>query len=387
MLSPPPREALSFFARSAKRGAIACAVILIFLISILDIAVGDTYAQTRVGSKYTDFRHSTKAHTRECASCHKFPSSNWKSVRKADTAIPDITEYPSHDSCVNCHKQQFFRGARPAICSICHVAATPKNGRRHPFQNPIEAFESSAKSKGHSSDFQIRFPHASHIEIVSGHASPVTFRRASFSKRAAEESCAVCHKTVEPQGDGSEEFLKKPPANIGDAFWLKKGTFKGGPNGHTTCFACHSADTGIAPAQENCASCHSLKTTSLASDLVLARASLMTDSKRMLDRWARRSSSGTYRHEFFAHNDLSCSTCHTVSEMNTLDAASRRVPISSCATCHVTATADDGGALNYEVEARKKTASFKCTKCHLAFGKQPVPKSHLDAIVAAGGKP
>src|SRR2546430_17191798 len=47
------------------------------------------------------------------------------------------------------------------------------------------------------------------------------------------KSCPVCHETYQPQGKSSEEFVTKSPKNIGDNFWLKKGTFKTIPNSHT----------------------------------------------------------------------------------------------------------------------------------------------------------
>jgi hypothetical protein len=53
--------------------------------------------------------------------------------------------------------------------------------------------------------------------------------------------------------------------------------------------------------------------------------------------------------------------------------------------CHVTATSGDGGAVNLEVDARKSDAKFQCVKCHVTFGKLPVPASHIEAIKAAGG--
>jgi hypothetical protein len=44
---------------------------------------------------------------------------------------------------------------------------------------------------------------------------------------------------------------------------------------------------------------------------------------------------------------------------------------------------DDGGALNYVVEKRKKEATFQCVKCHVAYGKRPIPESHIKALEAA----
>ncbi len=341
--------------------------------------------------RYSQFQHSTKAHRADCGTCHKFPSNNWKKVRPASTAFPDITEYPSHNSCVKCHTQQFFRGSKPAICSICHTNPGPRNSARHPFPNPREIFDLSAKGKTSESDLVVGFPHEKHIEIVSAHsADGSAFINASFASRerrmAAEESCAVCHQTMQPQGDSDEEYLTKPPATLGDAFWVKKGMFKSSPIGHTVCFTCHSQEAGMLPAPNNCAACHHLKPVQPPADLDLKfAASTGVTDKVMLDAWRKRDSSGTFRHEWFSHAELSCSTCHNVLTMNTADPLTKKVPVASCAACHATATADDGGAINFEVDSRKTDPSFQCIKCHTTFGKLPIPTSHTKALAAAAG--
>jgi hypothetical protein len=35
------------------------------------------------------------------------------------------------------------------------------------------------------------------------------------------------------------------------------------------------------------------------------------------------------------------------------------------------------------VDEKKKDPKFTCTKCHVVFGKQPIPASHLKAIADA----
>ena len=341
-------------------------------------------------SKYSEFAHSTKAHQMDCASCHKFPSKNWNIVRTGDSAYPDITEYPEHSSCIRCHTQQFFRGARPVICSVCHTAASPRNSTRHPFPNPREIYDKSPKGKTAESDFVVGFPHDKHIEIVSASrsASP-SFVNASFirapRRQTGEESCAVCHQTMAPQGNSDEEYLTKPPATLGDGFWLKKGTFKTKPTSHTTCFTCHSADSGMSPAPSDCATCHKLKPLQPMPDLDIRNASAMIgDNKMMMDLWVRRNSTGVFRHEFFAHVELACSTCHNVATLDTTDPMSTKVSISSCAMCHATPTTDDGGAINYEIDQRKSNATFQCTKCHIVYGRMPIPESHLKAVADSG---
>ena len=339
--------------------------------------------------KYSEFSHDVKAHKMECSKCHTFPTANWDKVRTGDAAFPDVTDYPKHASCINCHRQQFFTGSRPVICSICHTNPGPRNSARHPFPNPREIFDKSPKGQSATSDFEIAFPHDKHIEIVSQNgrnnsyimnASWVTGRR-----KMAEESCAVCHKTMNPQGDSDEEYFTKPPSTIGDAFWLKRGTFKSSPTGHTTCFTCHNADSGLSPAPTDCATCHTLRSPGGPADFDPVLASKIGVTERvLLDAWRTRFSSGTFRHEFSSHAELSCATCHSVSAMATNDQKTRKVPVTSCNMCHITATADDGGVLNFEVESRKANPAFQCVKCHISYGSKPIPESHFEAIKAAG---
>jgi hypothetical protein len=71
--------------------------------------------------------------------------------------------------------------------------------------------------------------------------------------------------------------------------------------------------------------------------------------------------------------------------MNTLDARTLKVPVTACDTCHIGESADEG-ALNFEIEKRKAEPAFQCTKCHLAFGKEPIPESHLKALPKAKTK-
>lgn len=337
--------------------------------------------------KYSQFPHNIKGHAMDCGTCHKFPSDNWQTVRAKDAAFPDITDYPKHESCIGCHRQQFFKGTPPTICSICHTSPGPRNSSRHPFPNPRELFDKSAKGKNATSDFVISFPHDKHVDIVSQRSTGIVqFQNASWRRaRMAEESCAVCHTTQMPQGDAEDEFVSKPPADWGDKFWLKKGTFKTAPTSHATCFTCHSADSGMMPAPTDCAVCHKLAPTAPKADFdsTLA-AKINVPDKTMLDSWRRRHSSGTFRHEWFSHAELSCSTCHNVSTLNTADPSTAKVAVTSCATCHATPTSDDGGALNFEVDQRKANVSFQCVKCHIVFGKSPIPESHIRAIQAAG---
>lgn len=343
--------------------------------------------------KYSKFSHDVPQHKKECNSCHKFPSANWEKVRDESEAFPDITDYPKHDSCLSCHRRQFFSGPKPVICSICHKNPSPRDSSRHPFPNPRELFDESEKGRASFSGFAVYFPHEMHVAMLGERRPPgrrngkeSVFVRAGFRKGFQSETCAMCHQILKPQGETDDEYVTKPPQDLGDGFWLKKGTFMSAPRGHSQCFTCHSADAGLNPAPADCGTCHVLKPKDFASDFDPAAARRMdVTDKLLIASWRMRNSSATFRHEWFSHADMDCTVCHSVGEINTSDPKSKTVPVASCSGCHITATSDDGGILNYEIDARKKDAKFQCVKCHLAYGAAAIPDSHMKAVEDLGG--
>ena len=345
---------------------------------------------------YAKFSHQTHVGAQKlaCNSCHKVPSKNWKEMRKGDAAFADVTDFPEHSSCLNCHRTQFFARERPApvICSNCHIAVTPRDTARWLFPSLGDLTDPKLKRREFVSEFGVGFPHDKHIDVV-GMLAPGTRERASFvnalfqdKKAGPPKSCPVCHDTYQPQSKSSEEYIVKPPKDIGDNFWLKKGTFKTIPASHTVCFTCHNADSGIAPEPKNCETCHKLAPVRpLKTDFEAKLATSMGADALMLARWGRRQSAGAFRHEGGMHPDLSCMDCHNVatSSFSTVDPKTMKVAVKSCGGadgCHITPTLDDGGALNFEVDARKKNPNFVCTKCHVTFGKQPLPENHVHAV-------
>ena len=153
--------------------------------------------QVRKGIDYSNFAHSTHTIKEKltCDSCHKFPTANWKDVRKGDSAFPDVTEFPEHGTCLNCHRQQFFARQRPApaICSNCHVNATPRNTARL-------VFPSIGAAPDFVSEFTVFFPKDKHEDA----------------------DCTDCPKTLT----------------------------------HEKCFSCHNQESELAPLPSNCDSCH-----------------------------------------------------------------------------------------------------------------------------------
>jgi hypothetical protein len=349
---------------------------------------------------YSRFSHDTHVVEKKlsCNSCHSFPSKNWKEVRKDDEAFPDVTEYPEHQSCLNCHRQQFFARERPVprICYNCHFNATPVETSRYPFPSLGDRFLSSAKAMDFVSDFRVYFAHDKHVDVISKTSLPEesrSFVRVLFSSNfmrpedSDPKSCSVCHQTYQPQGKSDEEFVTKPPKNLGDSFWLKKGTFKTRPTTHAGCFTCHNQESELAPSPQNCDACHKLASITTAADFdpeLFKKIGIGDWWTSIASR--NRFSSGAFRHE--VHADLSCTKCHNVA-MDTVDVRTLRIPVKSCGGaegCHVTATADEGGILNYEIDQRKTNQNFVCVKCHIVFGTKPPPASHVEAILKAGTK-
>ncbi len=372
------------------------------LVAVLVIGVASNIAvaQTRRPQRqqkprvdYSRFSHTTHVSTQKlnCDSCHKFPTKNWNEVRKGDSAFPDVAEFPEHSTCINCHRTQFFARERPqpVICSNCHVAVTPRDTTRFLFPSLGDVSSSQKPTPLALSEFAINFPHDKHLDVVGSLTRKSGFFvNAGWQQKTEStepKSCPICHQTFHPQGTSDDEYITKPPKNLGDNFWLKKGTFKTAPNSHTLCFSCHNADSGLPPAPTDCNTCHKLSTfTSLKTDFDQKLAETIGVVDRMtLKTWSHRISSGAFRHEGGAHPEIGCVNCHNVSTMNTADQKSTSVPVRSCGGaegCHVTATSDEGGILNFEVDQKKEKASFVCTKCHVSFGQAATPESHLKVI-------
>lgn len=354
-------------------------------------------SRARARIDYSHFSHTTHVTQKQltCDECHKFPTSNWKEVRKGDAAFADVAEFPEHQSCLNCHRPQFFARQRPApaICANCHANATPRDTTRFLFDSLADTSDSTKPRREIVSEFAINFPHDKHVDIVEARLVPAREPRqrwvaiswqqeAKPAQPSDTKSCPVCHQTYLPQGDSDDEYLTKPPKTLGENFWLKKGTFKTSPNSHAVCFTCHNQESELAPLPQDCNACHKLAATTGPADFdpQLTRKMGIADSYT-LTAWRSRQSAGAFRHE--AH-DMSCTKCHNAEATDTVDVRSLKVPIKSCGGgegCHVTATTDDGGILNYELDQRKANDKFVCVKCHLAFGAKPVPASHSDSIV------
>lgn len=173
------------------------------ILVLLLVVFGAAVAQRRPAIDYSKFSHATSKHQAACNTCHKPPTRDWQKV----SSFPDVADYPDHDACVSCHRPQFFRGARPPICSVCHSKTSPRDDVRYAFRNLASKLQ-----------YTIEFPHDKHQDV-------------------GYNNCSVCH--------GS-----------------RTATFKAVPTDHSSCFNCHWKSQE--PVAANCNGCHKLATTPYA---------------------------------------------------------------------------------------------------------------------------
>jgi hypothetical protein len=315
-----------------------------------------------------------------------------------------VTDYPGHASCLDCHRRQFFTGARPSICSVCHTAVSPRADARRPFRNPEELFLRAAKKPEAASDFVVHFPHDRHQDVMARArpAAGVGFIRASLLRQGAAkdvDSCSLCHQTFRPQGDSAEEYLTPPPKDLAEndlrirAFWMKKGMLKTTPAGHASCFNCHWQDGGERPLSSDCAGCHKPAPAARPAAAPAPRdadpshpsAKASIDGEA-LARWAVRRVA-RFKHEQGSHQSVGCTACHvSITAAARLGPDTLGVPIQTCASsnCHGATRPPKNVIFREVVEQRRKPggASYQCAKCHLNYGREPTPKSHSDLFPA-----
>jgi hypothetical protein len=328
----------------------------------------------------------------ECSDCHAIPSASAPDTIAAATK-PSVEGYPYHDSCVRCHRPQFFKGAAPAICTVCHKRASPRLTARdvHPF--PKQGEQAIAR------EFPGYFPHTLHQSVIArggelwrdGALGRWGFVRASsgaIDDAPAKEldNCATCHLTdARPPAAiavGGTEAPFKPEAN---------GTFKTVPAGHSSCFNCHWQSQK--PVKDDCAGCH------LSRDAYtkLKRASaaeaplpglLSPGAVQWFRAWPRewpKRLSIKFRHETPNH-DVGCTTCHiNITQMETLNIPKADVPITTCAPCHNSTSPvlrKESGNLTIfsemtEEAKDKDNKTHTCVGCHTGLiGRERPPCSH-----------
>ncbi len=365
---------------------------------------------------YNEYRHDIPAHINNCANCHTTNSLRNVAARDLINRLA-VNEFPDHDACISCHRTQFFTGARPQICTVCHTVVSPRSGARFEFP----------KSNG---EFSTVFPHDVHqyvlAKIEPAHKQIIAqphFVNASFIAQderpearinKLNRTCAACHtadlnrehdapagwielektddkETQLPNGtivlpDGTKRLTNgttiAPDGKATEVLTL--GTFQLSPAGdgaHATCFACHYQ--AQKPIATDCAGCHGLQN----RRSIIKNANLTSNASRQSNtragklniavahtndvRWTRRISA-KFRHEDGNHNGISCTSCHTnILASDQLATIAARVPFATCAGCHVK-------QIRNEFAAVKKDVTYNCAYCHIPGdeGKRAIPASH-----------
>jgi hypothetical protein len=311
---------------------------------------------------YSRFSHATSKHQGACNTCHKVPTGNWKKVRD----YPDVADFPGHDACVSCHRPQFFRGAKPPICSVCHAKISPRDDARFAFRNPAAGGE-----------FFVSFPHDKHQDVIAKLLRPAPaaeqplFVRASFSSSVDDDktkhynNCEICHgpRTTVPPA---------PATGLVDSFLPEAAAFRAVPTSHASCFNCHWKSQQ--PTRENCGGCHTLPSRPILEVFGLLDLS-STPADYVPSFLPELRLSRKFRHSREQHVQ-ECTTCHiNITRSATLRNLQPDVPITSCSECHQReGLREDVGK---ELEAIDKNRDFVCSYCHTSdVGRRDPPRGH-----------
>lgn len=355
------------------------------------------------GTNYSRFAHDLNHvkydpnHRANCSDCHTL----------ASPLQYDIKDYPDHPSCVNCHRQQFFTGARPAICTVCHKASSPRDSSRFDF--PKLNTDVRREFPGH-------FPHALHQDLLAGvRPAPddagefrllrASFKQSAFVAQTTQENCATCHASYDKTKKDEEGFF--PGAGWPDNMLPGTGTFRKiptGAEGHRTCFVCHASAgkswNSPQPVADNCAGCHNKAAAPLAATASRSQTTAptsMTTAARLLPSPVKVSFTNVllpprkvfnFQHEgggSGGSHEEGCTTCHINITQEQTFVVKPDVPIASCALCHIAggkkSSLKKGTDTTITTEMDDWTSTKKaCLSCHTSeIGSRPPPCSHYYA--------
>ena len=382
----------------------------------------------RPATDYSAFNHDREEHRRQCSTCHAIPlieGTGAAPFPAAQAAKLEVTDFPDHPSCVECHRQQFFRGARPVICSSCHTVTGPRSEARFPFPKTAEP-----------PDFDEGFSHKTHASPAIGMK---VFRVLFNNIKTQDDACIYCH-TVDkrdftrpaatPPAAGARQGRaaaaaspSPPPGGTDPDFVPKVGMVMTTLAGHAKCFACHwqegVKDRDHKPLANQCVGCHQKEgaapkpaLASSPSPVPSASAAAAGPSPRPTPAsgqprvipaglarvapqhgpfWRQRIAT-RFVHEIPDHKKrengsaLTCISCHKpVTTASTLGEL-KVVESKSCGTaeCHAATTGTRLPSSIFKEFRDPKgnlAASFSCTYCHVEPQSKGVPPcSHFEAV-------
>jgi hypothetical protein len=280
---------------------------------------------------YSRFSHATKKHQAECKTCHTVPTKEWSKT----STHPDIVDYPDHSACVSCHRAQFFKGAQPPICSVCHSKTSPRNEVRYAFRNPASPLQ-----------FKIEFPHDKHQDVIAR----------LFNTR--KSGIDLAHAPAQQQNYNNCTICHAPTEIVDDMHGAVAKVFKGAPTNHDSCFNCHWKSQQ--PVAADCNGCHKL-----AAPYNRAEFPTRISSKFMHDGGGEKS-----------NHVLECTACHiNITKSKTLRGLKPDVPITACTECHNKEGLRQD--VSKELAGIDKNRAFTCVYCHAPnVGSLDPPASH-----------
>jgi hypothetical protein len=383
-----------------------------------------TPTSQKAADKYSNFTHESHgknakdAHARglKCNDCHVIPSAAEPDRIAAATKPSVALGYPYHDSCLRCHQQQFYRGDRPAICTVCHNRVAVRLTSRDVYQE----FPSPKRGDIMAREFPGYYPHGLHQSLMALDRQPARdmsariFQHLSFSSAAPDKPppkdiCASCHSadgrgpmTVPLKGIQSEDTFKR----------IEADTFKTIPgfreaNAHASCFNCHWQ--AQKPTKDDCDGCHLAASDYKARKLEATQPpALSADAIRWFENWPAevpKRFSLKFRHNTHSlsvdgktesnNHDVGCTTCHiNIAQMTTLNIPKADVRILACAPCHAaTAGIPVGAGVKVTIfdEMTLKadpSKSYTCVACHTSVvGRDQPPCTHYSVIGQPCPKP
>jgi hypothetical protein len=156
---------------------------------------------------FTGFKHETHLapeRNLKCSNCHGMPA---RVATDKVAASKSLKFFPYHDKCLSCHRtgpHQFFRGATPAICTVCHTRASPQltKSEVHPFPN-----KSAENILG---DLSLKFEHQSTSHVAECTTCHLNIARLDTTNADVEiPTCATstCHRNQGVKANFDQEML------------------------------------------------------------------------------------------------------------------------------------------------------------------------------------
>ena len=357
--------------------------------------------------KHEDHRKESNGTVLACSACHRINLPVQPDRISAATKPASNSSYPYHDSCFRCHREQVYRGDRPAMCTVCHTRVSP----RATVNDLYAEFPRRKLGDVIVREFPGYFPHGLHESVLALYrqhnpiARPVlvlaAFASPAMSDEPTRDICATCHN-IDARGSvplpsnlQAEDTFKQIAA---DTFRTIPGFREA--NGHAACFNCHWQ--AQKPTKDDCNGCHLTTSDYKARAIsIIQPPALSANAQKWFKDWPTglpKRFSLKFRHNTHTpsedrkseinNHDLGCTTCHiNIAQMTTLNIPKADVQIISCGPCHSATSAipvAPGVRVTIFDEMTQKedaTKKYTCVACHTSvIGRDQPPCTHYAVI-------